>query len=388
MMVTFDNTTRNGAAWGFHLNILVSRNAFDDWKAKSWLPLFRQWIPFVVTSPGLLGAGKLGSENGKPACIFQMAQRADHFDKLIGLETVSSKSLINTRDESLAHADKWARFHIIAFDTNQFELANFLKFGVTQLLFALVEEQCDLPDLTLRCPLETFVMASRDLSFKQQFELAGGRKVSALEIQYLLAEAVGDSLKRGSAACEVPDATHIHRHWLRTLDALARADARLARQLDWRARLEFINRARNAHPQLSEAAALADVTYGKVDGPYESLERKGLVDRLEDFLPPPHSTTPAIAPRDRLRAKLIERWGDRVMQADWDHLIMVDADDQPWLVDLGDPLHGSHLVMIAERARDLPGCLQQLQSENVAKRAVLMAAVGPHAPLALANEEA
>jgi len=34
------------------------------------------------------GAGKVGSENGAERCVYQMSQRADFFETLIGLDTM------------------------------------------------------------------------------------------------------------------------------------------------------------------------------------------------------------------------------------------------------------------------------------------------------------
>ena len=88
VLVSYNNTNRQGVAWAFHANVLVSRKAFDQWREADWSPLQKQWIPFLVTSLPLVGTGKVGAENGTRDTAFQFSQRADFIDGTVGVETV------------------------------------------------------------------------------------------------------------------------------------------------------------------------------------------------------------------------------------------------------------------------------------------------------------
>lgn len=375
LYLALDNTNRRGVSWGAHMNVLVSRKAFDAWRTADWKPLHQHWVPFVVTSPALFGAGKIGAEAGGRPCAYQMSQRADFMDRIVGLETVMSKSIINERDEPLADPAQFARFHIIPFDTNRMEFANWLKFGITQLLLALAEEVYPLPDLTLKDPLATFAACSRDIRCKAPLALADGPTMSALEIQYRLAETVYDAVTAGAAASEVPDAKLILTHWLRTLDGLAHNDKNLTRRLDWRARFALIERARQAAPDVRNAQHVADLSYGEVGGLFEVLEVNSAVDTLEQFVPLGEKTSPLMAPREHLRSLLITRFGRYLVNADWHRLVFETPSGDFWHVDLSDPSFGDHLRSIAETASNLSHCLKHPEFATIAKPVAVEAEV-------------
>lgn len=369
IFLSLDLTNRKGVAWGFHLNFLIARWVFEQWQAKEWDPLFAQWVPFICSSPPLFGAGKLGAENGAASCMFQLSQRSDHFSKLIGLETVSSKSLINTRDESLSNSAEYARFHSIVFDSNRMEYANWLKFGTSQLLLSLIAEGSPLPSLRLKDPLQSFAVSSRDLAFCHDVELADGRQMPALDIQYRLAEACGDALAKNSpAASQVPDAESIVTEWIATLEAISSRAPSLVRRLDWRARLEFIAQARKADSRGQASAEMVDLQYAQINGLFESLEARGAVDTLEDFLPARPGLIEVSISRDTARALLLQRFGARVEAVDWHYIRTRAADGESWEVLLDDPLNSDRILRIGETEPDANRCLERLASEGFAKK--------------------
>lgn len=369
--VGLDTTSRHGTSWGSHLNIMVARSAFDRWRAAEWAPMMKQWVPFVVTSPGLLGAGKIGAEAGGSRCLYQMSQRSDFVDNVVGLETVSSKSCINERDEALADPERYARFHIIAFDLNRCEFANFLKFGTSQLVLSLIEEGYSLPDLRLANPLAAFATSSRDLQFKTPLELADGRQMTALEVQYRLSESVADAVSKGSAASQVPDAQHIVEHWIRALNDLAHGAAILTRRIDWRARLELIRRARMTKENRAQAEETADVHYGAVGGVFERLEDAGAVEVLEDFLPHEAGLVEPTVPREGARGLLLARFGEQVLEANWHYLLVQGSSGKAWRISMDDPVDSDKLLHIAQSSEDTGSCLDRLIREGFATKCAL-----------------
>ncbi|HVP59756.1 MAG TPA: proteasome accessory factor PafA2 family protein, partial [Myxococcaceae bacterium] len=127
-----NNSDGKGNSYGYHENYLVSRRlGFDR--------LVEGLTPFLVSRIVFCGAGKVGSENGTEPCDYQLSQRADFFETLIGLDTMAKRPIINTRDEPHADEEKYRRLHVIVGDSNMSELTTYLKVGTTAIVLALVE---------------------------------------------------------------------------------------------------------------------------------------------------------------------------------------------------------------------------------------------------------
>lgn len=352
-------TNRCGSAWGFHINLLISRKTFDYWRDRQWNPLFKAWVPFLVTSPVLFGTGKVGAENSRPAACYQLSQRADYIDELVALETVSSKSLINERDEPLADPLRYARFHIsAAFDLNLCEFATWLKCGTAQLVLGLVEAGARLPNLQLKDPLGSLSTVSRDLDMSSQLELTDGSSRSAIDIQEELAFGANRFIDAGLIDEEVvPEAKAIVNAWIVTLIQLRRREYKvLTRRLDWITKkhaLDAWRRQLNASwsdPRLIEL----DLRYGEICGGwFEKLECSHLVDRLEDFLPGSMKRWPATSQRDEARKKIIAKFGKSVVAVDWQHVcINVGSGNRSCVfkIRLDDPLDAVQILKAVGRA--------------------------------------
>src|SRR3972149_6313075 len=77
--------------------------------------------PFFVPRQIFAGAGKvLQTPRGFHYCL---SQRAQHICQEISGATTSSRSIINTRDEPHADAEKFRRLHVIVGDSNMSEVA-------------------------------------------------------------------------------------------------------------------------------------------------------------------------------------------------------------------------------------------------------------------------
>ena len=366
--VYFDNTNRRGVSWGGHANVMIARETFFQWSDNDWLPLMKQWVPFICSSPPLFGAGKTGAEKNAPPSVFQLSQRSDHLDRVVGYETVESKSLINTRDESHARSDRYFRYHIICFDIISLELSRFLKFGCIQILLALLEEKYPLPELTLASPLDSMAIASRDLTMRAPLSLESGASMTALEIQYCLAERVSKAIQDGSAASAVPDARHIASLWVKTLDDLKNDSPLLARRLDWRARLEVLRRAQSMPGASVETVELADLNFGELDGAFALLDNSGAVDRLEDFLPhrSPRDSRPI--PREEARGLLLRRFHAHLERVDWDRAFAKDSQGRTWEIRMDDPLDSRALLHTVQHAKNWTSCLDNLAKQGSATR--------------------
>ena len=375
------NTNRNGAGWGFHLNILVSRRAFNYWRDQEWRPLLNQWVPFLVSSPILFGTGKIGSENQRPIATYQLSQRADFIDRVSGSETVVSKSLINDRDEPLADAERYARFHITsAFDFNCCEFASWLKFGTSQLLMTLVESGVAMPDLSLKDPLAALETVSRDPDLSASLELSDGSRRTALDIQEALAAAVDRAITNGIISDEiVPSAHLILASWAMTLEQLKRHDPILRRRLDWvLKRHAFDKWRRHSNAEWNDPRLQAlDLKYAELGhGWFERLSRNNKVDRLKDFLTNDEmSTCPRSSGRDTARARIIESFHDHVIAANWHSVCLAvperdnDNNDNKaiYQIRLDDPLDAVEINKALRAAKTARQLVRALPAEKCRK---------------------
>ena len=117
-----NNSDGKGNSYGAHENYLLARGApFGE--------VVKYLTTFLVTRQPITGAGKVGSENGRPAVPFQLTQRADFFEEEVGLETTLKRPIINTRDEPHGDVSKYRRLHVIIGDANLSEPQIFLKLG-------------------------------------------------------------------------------------------------------------------------------------------------------------------------------------------------------------------------------------------------------------------
>ena len=104
------------------------------------------------------GAGKvLQTPRGFHYCL---SQRAQHICQEISGATTSSRSIINTRDEPHADAERYRRLHVIVGDSNMSEVATYLKIGTTAIVLDMIEDGFFDRDYSLQSP----VQAIRDIS--------------------------------------------------------------------------------------------------------------------------------------------------------------------------------------------------------------------------------
>src|SRR5262250_583201 len=153
-----NNTDSAGNSYGCHENYLVSRDV-------SFQRLAEGLIPFFVTRQIFAGAGKvLQTPRGFHYCL---SQRAQHICQEISGATTSSRSIINTRDEPHADAEKYRRLHVIVGDSNMCEVANYLKCGTLALVLGLIEDDVFDKDLSLENPVLSYRKVSRDLTCRE-----------------------------------------------------------------------------------------------------------------------------------------------------------------------------------------------------------------------------
>ncbi len=172
-----NNSDGKGNSYGAHENYLLSRDLpFAD--------VIQFFTTFLVTRQIFTGAGKVGSENGRPAVPFQLTQRADFFEERVGLETTLKRPIINTRDEPHGDPSKYRRLHVIMGDANLSEVQTFLKLGTAALFLAALEDGFLSDPVSLDDPVEAAWRVSHDLGLERSLLLENGGTATALELQW------------------------------------------------------------------------------------------------------------------------------------------------------------------------------------------------------------
>ncbi len=144
-----NNSDGQGNSYGSHFNFLISRRLWDDLFHQRMHPMLFVLMAYQVSSIVFTGQGKVGSENGQPAVDYQISQRADFFETLVGEQTTHRRPLVNARNESLCGSprqdegeplpdDTLARLHTIFFDHTLCHVAGYLRTGVMQLVLAMI----------------------------------------------------------------------------------------------------------------------------------------------------------------------------------------------------------------------------------------------------------
>jgi len=216
-----NNTDSMGNTYGCHENYLMKRDV-DFWKVTE------QLIPFFVTRQIYTGAGKLLKLSGKTH--YFMSQRAQHIHEKTSSSTTSSRSIINTRDEPHADAEKYRRLHIIVGDSNMSEFATLMKVGVTAVVLSMIEEGYTVPNIELEDSVKAIREISRDTTLKRRVKLEDGRELTAIEIQRLYLEKAHDYLASTTVDSLTED---IVRKWETVLNKLEEDPMQLSRQIDW-----------------------------------------------------------------------------------------------------------------------------------------------------------
>jgi proteasome accessory factor A len=313
-------------AWGHHLNVMVRRLLFDDLFTRR-PHLLGFFGTHLATAAVFAGHGHVGPSNGRAACDYQLSQRADWFEELVGHQTTHHRPLLNLRDE--AHAGRTlARMHIITFDNVLCPIANLLKAGTTQLVLAMAEAGWADPAAQLDDPLAAFAEVSRDLTLRRPLPLAGrGRSASAVEVQRRLADLAGEFVASGECGDAVPDAAEVVALWHDTIDRLARRDLDgLTGRCDWVLKYLLLERFRGRRGLSWGSAELKalDLLFSSLDpqeglfwqmaaaGQVEDMPAPETVERFVDE--PPDDT------RAYLRAHALRRFGEHVASLNWDRI--------------------------------------------------------------------
>jgi proteasome accessory factor A len=341
IVVYKNNSDRKGNSYGCHENYLVDRSV-------PFTRLAHFVMPHFVTRQVYTGAGKVGSEAPGVSAAeveFQLSQRADFFEEEVGLETTLKRPIVNTRDEPHADAQKYRRLHVIVGDANLAEVATFLKVGATAFVLAMIEDdETGADDLTLANPVLAHRLVSYDLTLKRPVEMADGRHMTAVEVQWELFDRARKYAEiRGTEAVGGEVGEAVLARWESVLSALEIDPSTLAGQLDWVSKHQLVDAYRDRHALRWDDHKLAalDLQYHDVR-PSRSLFARLNAERLVDeesvvaaMTEPPPTT------RAYFRGRCLQRWSSSIAAANWDSLVFDLGTDPLRRVPMMEPLKGT-----------------------------------------------
>ena len=178
-----NNSDGKGNSYGCHENYMMDR-------AVPFARVIEGVVPHFVSRTIFTGSGKVGVETpalDADSVHYQISQRAEFFEEIVGLETTLKRPIVNTRDEPHADPKRFRRLHVIVGDANLSEIAILLKVGTTAIVLAMVEDEAGpVRDLSLADPVRALHQVSADLSLSRPLDLSGGGTATALELQWEL----------------------------------------------------------------------------------------------------------------------------------------------------------------------------------------------------------
>ncbi len=244
IVVYKNNSDGKGNSYGTHENYLMDREL-------PFVRIVNHIMAFFVTRQIFCGAGKVGCEFPSPGddVAFQISQRADFFEEEVGLETTLKRRSSNTRDEPHADARRFRRLHVIVGDATMSEIATYLKLGTTSIVLSMIEDGFfDGQSFGLAHPVRAIRQVSWDPSLQRRIELADGRWMTALDLQwryYELARAYAES--RGLEAVDEAVGADVLDRWGDVLADLEADPARCADRVDWVAKQRLVEGYRDRH---------------------------------------------------------------------------------------------------------------------------------------------
>ena len=390
-----NNVDGKGATYGTHENYLVSRAIdFDD--------LVQALVPLLVVRPLLVGSGRVGIGAVARGADFQISQRADYLEKVVGLGTTVDRPLVNTRDEPHSDPERWRRLHLVPGDANCFDTMTWLKLGMTSLVLQVLADgvPASWRRLRLADPVTQAREVSRDTRLRGALELADGRRLSALEIleQYLetvrghlgdqgraAPAPVGDPLRPDLSALadgadtDGAETGAILAFWqasLRELQALRDGgnESDAAGHLEWVAKKQLLDATARRHPGARGRDVLhaVDLAWSELSPAGRGLAervpagvdaRGGLDEQMgEASLAEPPSTT-----RAWLRGRLVSAFPGQVVAAGWHSMVLETGEKDQRRLPLTDPLSFTCATAspAVEGAADVVEVLTRLTGERL-----------------------
>ena len=360
-----NNSDGKGNSYGCHENYLMDRSV-------PFANVVAGVIPHFVTRQIFAGAGKVGTETtsfGGEQVRYQISQRAEFFEEMVGLETTLKRPIVNTRDEPHADPKRFRRLHVIVGDANLAEVATFLKVGTTSIVLAMIEDDMmPAKELHLADPVRAMHYVSADLSMSRALRAADGSTITALDIQWEIFAAARRYAKERGLEVIGDEAVGemVLDLWEGVLHGLETDPSTLVHQIDWVAKRNLIEAYRDRHGCNWDDHRLAalDLQYHDLR-PERSLFARLSMERLvSDEAVAEAVTEPPKRTRAWFRGRCLARWPNAVVTANWDSLVFDLGTDPLRRVPMMDPLKGTaeHTASLLEACDNPTELLDRLSS--------------------------
>jgi proteasome accessory factor A len=354
ILIYKNNTDSKGNSYGTHENYLMDRRC-------PFTRIVQHLMPFLVTRQIFTGGGKVGAENNLEYTAYQISQRADFLETEVGLETMHSRPIINTRDEPHADPEKYRRLHVIVGDANMSEFTTYLKVGTTGIVLSMIEDDFIDRELALDNPVQAFRTISRDLNCRTAVRLKDGRMLTAVQLQREFLELAHRYYRDRELDTVIKD---VLVRWEYVLDHLEQDPMSLARELDWVIKRHLIENYMAKHDLdwTDSRVAMIDLQYHDIrpgKGLYYKLEESEAVERIasDDEITkaihdPPKDT------RAYFRGMCLQRYSEDIVSASWDSIIFDLKEGPLKKIFMLEPLRGTEafvrqLLEESPTARDL-----------------------------------
>jgi proteasome accessory factor A len=357
ILIYKNNSDSKGNSYGTHENYLMDRRV-------PFARIVQHLLPFFVSRQVITGAGKVGAENNTEHCHYQISQRADFLVTEVGLETMHSRPIVNTRDEPHADPEKYRRLHVIVGDANMSETANYLKCGTMAIALSMIEDDFIERDLSLESPVLAYRAVSRDLACRETVKLKDGRALSAVDLQW---EFLTRARRYWVQRPHEPWVEDVMARWESVLTRLARDPMSLARELDWVIKHQLIESYADKHglPWSDSRVAMIDLQYHDIRpgrGLYYKLEESDAVERLvtddevsKAIYDPPKDT------RAYFRGMCLQKYAEEVVSASWDSVIFDLKEGPLKKIFMLEPLRGTE-AHVAQLFADSPTAADLLRN--------------------------
>jgi len=338
-----NNSDGKGNSYGTHENYLLKRDL-------EFSQVIRAMVPHFVSRQVVVGAGKVGLETDVThdhGVSFQLSQRAEFFEEVVGLETTLKRPIINTRDEPHSDAERFRRLHVIIGDANMSQTATFVKLGSTALLLGALEEfgVADFPAMP-KSPVHAVRSYSSDLTLKESVPCEDDQSRSAWDYQDELWHVASSFVERtgGDAVAPTEEVTFLLRQWRELLDGVLDDRETVADRIDWVAKLRIVQGYQERYDLDDSDARLRaiDLQYHDLRPARSLSQRVGLrrLHTVESVREAVHNPPPST--RAYFRGQCVARYPDQIVAANWDSVVFDVGEGPLQRVPMLDPLRGTH----------------------------------------------
>jgi proteasome accessory factor PafA2 len=337
-----NNSDGKGNSYGTHENYLVSRDV-------EFASIVRAMVPHFVSRQIIIGAGKVGAETEAGldhAPAFQLSQRSEFFEEVVGLETTLKRPIINTRDEPHSDAERFRRLHVIIGDANMSQTATFVKLGSTALLLAALEDRGinGFPSMP-RHPVSAVRSFALDTTLDVAVVCEDNTSRTAWDFQDQLWTLASDYVasRGGDAVAGTEEVALVLSQWREMLDGVRDDQETVADRIDWVAKLRVVNGYRDRYDLANDDARLhaIDLQYHDLRAEKSLAQRVGLRQLHGDEAVREAVHNPPTTTRAYFRGQCVARYPDEIVAANWDSVVFDLGEGPLQRVPMLDPLRGT-----------------------------------------------